>query len=538
MIIDPGDGGGEPLVFRSDEGKIAASFSEAQVNQFYRESDGSMGFRIDAGSCPESFSAPHGHLFNGFVPNTSFLSLSSETTTVTAQWRLDTVEAYGPIAIRVSDPYDAERVYFARVSDGPIFFMGCVEWQVIGAAENKDGPAWLAISTDVLEFNEPGDPRPVAVRARRYCRSLKEELFSDAECYAIGSTEKEDGGGAHDYQISADIPWDEPLKVLAAACVSGPEVFPLSAAETAYYLPVTGSEDDWDWSFENRLPGGWWCRSAESDDGTLTPAFVDSEGMISNSQDHYYDAGVTGVRPAFQLDLAAVLFLSAAEGGKSSATELGQMAAWRAFSTATIEKENGTVEVPAYKLTLRDWEHGGLSASTDMTTVAAGGALSITYSGAKTGDNEYVSAMLCDGEGNPLYYGHVAHDSASGAASLSIPADVPAGSYTLKIFAEQANGDRQTDYAGSFNNIALTVTDVPADYPPEPPAPEPEPEPEPEPAPEPAPEPQPEPAPAYVVPKSGDVTQYTAIAVLGLLGVAFIIWSTVSDGGSIPQMRN
>ena len=69
VIIDPGDGGGEPLVFRSDEGEIAASFNEAQVNQFYRESDGSMGFRIDAGSCPESFTAPHGHLFNGFVPS-------------------------------------------------------------------------------------------------------------------------------------------------------------------------------------------------------------------------------------------------------------------------------------------------------------------------------------------------------------------------------------------------------------------------------------------------------------------------------------
>ena len=157
-----------------------------------------------------------------------------------------------------------------------------------------------------------------------------------------------------------------------------------------------------------------------------------------------------------------------------------------------------------------------------MTTVAAGGTLSITYSGAKTGDNEYVSAMLCDGEGNPLYYGHVAQNSASGAASLSIPADVPAGSYTLKIFAEQANGDRQTDYAGSFNNIALTVTDVPADYPPEPPAPEPEP------APEPAPEPQPEPAPAYVVPKSGDTTYSAAIAAIGLLGSALIAWGLLS----------
>jgi hypothetical protein len=97
VIIDPGEGEGEPLVFRSDECEIAASASEAQYNQFYRESDGSLGFHIDAESCPETFTAPYGHVFYQFSPNAPHLPLSSETTTFTVLWVADAVETYRAI---------------------------------------------------------------------------------------------------------------------------------------------------------------------------------------------------------------------------------------------------------------------------------------------------------------------------------------------------------------------------------------------------------------------------------------------------------
>lgn len=49
----------------------------------------------------------------------------------------------------------------------------------------------------------------------------------------------------------------------------------------------------------------------------------------------------------------------------------------------------------------------------------------------------------------------------SGTASVTIPSDLAAGSYTLKVFSEQYNGDKKTDYASDFVNIPLTVTEPP-----------------------------------------------------------------------------
>ena len=95
--------------------------------------------------------------------------------------------------------------------------------------------------------------------------------------------------------------------------------------------------------------------------------------------------------------------------------------------------------------------------STSSTLVRVGENLTVTYSGAGTGKNEYVSAMLADNSGNILYYGRIAQNSANGTASVEIPSDLTAGTYTLKVFSEQYNGDYKTDYASEFQNITLTV---------------------------------------------------------------------------------
>ena len=46
---------------------------------------------------------------------------------------------------------------------------------------------------------------------------------------------------------------------------------------------------------------------------------------------------------------------------------------------------------------------------------------------------------------------------ATGTVEIEIPSDLAPGSYTLKVFSEQYNGDRKTDYASNFTNIALTA---------------------------------------------------------------------------------
>lgn len=87
--------------------------------------------------------------------------------------------------------------------------------------------------------------------------------------------------------------------------------------------------------------------------------------------------------------------------------------------------------------------------------------IDVSYSGAKEGSNEYVSAILCDDAGSVLYYGTVAQNSEAGTKTLNIPAGLEVGNYKLHVFSEQRNGDRKTDFASSFSTLDLTVKERP-----------------------------------------------------------------------------
>lgn len=162
-----------------------------------------------------------------------------------------------------------------------------------------------------------------------------------------------------------------------------------------------------------------------------------------------------GARPAFNLNLSSVLFTSAATGGKPTETGLSK-----------IVLGSGT----EWKLTLLD-ESRHFSALTGAEAGAVlyipeGDATSVpvSYSGAMTGANEKISALLCK-DGEALYYGQIA-DAASGTQSVNvtIPAGLDLGEYQLKLFNEQVNGDKKTDYASAFSEftirIIIPVTDV------------------------------------------------------------------------------
>lgn len=112
-----------------------------------------------------------------------------------------------------------------------------------------------------------------------------------------------------------------------------------------------------------------------------------------------------------------------------------------------------------WKLTLLDSSRSFTANVNGQTRVSAlaGESLQIAYSGAQTGDNEYVSALLCDDDGNVLYYGNIAQNSANGTVTLNIPSGLAVGSYTLKIFSEQCNGDYKTDYASVFQDVLLNI---------------------------------------------------------------------------------
>ncbi|MBQ6118270.1 MAG: hypothetical protein IJK98_03475, partial [Clostridia bacterium] len=44
-----------------------------------------------------------------------------------------------------------------------------------------------------------------------------------------------------------------------------------------------------------------------------------------------------------------------------------------------------------------------------------------------------------------------------GTLTVTVPADLALGTYTLKVFSEQYNGDKKTDYASAFCDVTLTT---------------------------------------------------------------------------------
>lgn len=186
----------------------------------------------------------------------------------------------------------------------------------------------------------------------------------------------------------------------------------------------------------------WWLRSPGEDDDYA--AFVDDGGVVYNNGYIVVHTN-TAVRPAFNLNLNSVLFTSAAAGGKAG---------------------NGLNAVADYdgnewKLTLLD---NSRNFSVTETTVSGyrGTTVTLHYSGATNGTNEYISVLLTDEQGNALYYGRVAEpNSAEGEVSLTIPDALAAGTYTLNVFSEQYNGDYQTDYASAFEAVTMTVHAIP-----------------------------------------------------------------------------
>ena len=84
----------------------------------------------------------------------------------------------------------------------------------------------------------------------------------------------------------------------------------------------------------------------------------------------------------------------------------------------------------------------------------SGDVWTISYSGAKIGYNEYISALIVNSEEEITYYGRLA--TALRGSGNTVTVDL-AGKFddgdTLYIFNEQYNGDYATDYAGALQKI-------------------------------------------------------------------------------------
>lgn len=188
----------------------------------------------------------------------------------------------------------------------------------------------------------------------------------------------------------------------------------------------------------------WWLRSPGSDQSRA--AFIEWEDGSSVTDGNPVNNKEIAVRPAFNLNLSSVLFTSAAAGGKSAG----------ANGLAAVADYSGS----DWKLTLLD------SSRTFAVSNAmlSGNTVTFSYSGAQTGVNEYLSAVIMDQNGTIAYYGRILQPtSASGTASLTLPSGVTLSDTTkLYVFNEQYNGDKLTDYASALSQVTPETLQAPS----------------------------------------------------------------------------
>lgn len=181
----------------------------------------------------------------------------------------------------------------------------------------------------------------------------------------------------------------------------------------------------------------WWTRSSNEVYGygswTIHP-----DGRSGSALNVDYDAAV---RPAMELDLSSVLFISAAEHGKVAD-----------LTTPIVEYAGDE-----WKLTLHDSDRDDFTAKTVLVN---GSVLEVEYKNAKVGDNEYISAVIKDADGSISRYTRVVQldgttNGTRGRAAIDLTGIDMTGK-TLYVFNEQFNGDHKTDYAGALREVKLT----------------------------------------------------------------------------------
>ena len=224
-------------------------------------------------------------------------------------------------------------------------------------------------------------------------------------------------------------------------CVAGGQVdnavfWPLSTKEA---IAVNNDLRALDPAHPNWVTSSWWLRSPGSK--TFYVAIVSSDGSVQ-----YSGASIRKknnhrtVRPAFNLNLNSVLFASAAVSGKPDG------------GLTEVSKYSGN----EWKLTLLDSSRN-FAVTEKAVSGDPGDTVTLHYTGATGGLNEYISAIIADSSG-ARYYGRVAQPTAeSGTVEIKIPSGLAPGSYTLEVFNEQYNGDRKTDLASGFADVTLTV---------------------------------------------------------------------------------
>ena len=343
----------------------------------------------------------------------------------------------------------ADNIYFGTWEENPI------KWRVLDDQTNTGGSGLFLLSDALLGtgsfgdvyFDNSGNGSNVwqGSTAQDWCRTFYNGNFSEGEQGAVLATTKSDGAFT---SSTYSVPFAASENIL-----NGDKVFFLSAEEaenSAYGF----TDDNTRIANYGNSAGVWWLRSPNA-------YYTDFAGAVFNSGDVNYliVRAFCAARPAFNLNLNSVLFTSAAEGGKIPAGNGGGNQGGEADDAIfKIGDYNGN----EWKLTLLDRSRD-FGVTEETASGKPGDTITLNYTGAATGANEYISVIIADKSG-AQYYGRVAQsNNASGQIKIKIPASLAEGTYTLNVFSEQYNGGENddtklTDYASAFEAVTLTVS--------------------------------------------------------------------------------
>ena len=296
-------------------------------------------------------------------------------------------------------------IYYGEWDNSPI------KWRVLDEQTNTQNEGLFLLSDVLLgtgtyggvyfDSTSPYGNAWQGSDAQDWCETFYNDSLTTQEQSAVLETTKSDGAFT---SSTYRVPFAASENIL-----NGDKVFFLSAEEaenSAYGF----TDDNARIANYGNSAGVWLLRSPYAY-YTLGAGAVSRNGRV----DYVNVYNAWAARPAFNLNRNSVLFTSAAEGGK-------------------IPAANG----------------GG-----NQGGEAADAIFEIPTTDARTGANEYISAVIEDG-GVITHYGRILQPtSESGTASLSLPSGVTLSDTTeLYVFNEQYNGDYKTDYASELKNIS------------------------------------------------------------------------------------
>ncbi len=336
-------------------------------------------------------------------------------------------------------------IYFGQ-NDDELSFDTC--WQVLDAKHtntNEDG-MFLMTRNLVAHQDEKGilfedtdDPVGNEYRGstiQKFCTEFAETHFSDAENAAIIATSKSDAEFKTPVFFqgkNTTVNFDP-----AEGILDNDKVFLLSAEEVNNpEYGFTGDESRI--ATFNGVDSNWWLRSPHDYKYPLDVGFVFANGWQADLYVNGFSMLHTPytARLALNLDTSQILFATSVDAGSDVETEVG-----------TLE-EVATADTSQWKLTIKDENRNEFQATRIFHLF---GFCAIHFEGAKSGENERVSAVIVNGDGEITYYGTVAKDKTDGFLLMNLKDKYNDGD-TLYLFSENETDGASTNYASDLSKV-------------------------------------------------------------------------------------